>query len=597
MSFEECHQPMITALDQAQSELDPQTCSSLVELLVRRSSVHPDRRLYAFVNEHGEEARAMSYGELDRHARAVAARLSRLAAPDDRALLLFPPGLDFIVGFFGCLYAGVVAVPLALPGRRQSLHNIFRVVADCQARLVLTDTRTAQAIKAQLGDTQGLFNAPLLAVDDDSEAIDPLSDPVSEVALPAPGALAFLQYTSGSTTTPRGVMLSHGNLMANELMIRDAFEHTAASTVVGWVPHYHDQGIIGNILQPLYVGAFCALISPITFLKKPISWLQTISRYRATTSGGPNFAYDLCIRSASPEKLRGLDLSSWTLAFNGAEPIRPETLRRFSEVFGPYGFRPETWYPCYGLAEASLLVTGGSKKAPPVITTIDKRALQQHRAVPVEPGSPDAQAVVGCGRARNDERILVVDPETRCVRGPCEVGEIWVSGPHVAGGYWKAPAQTEETFGARLADEQEAAFLRTGDLGFLDEAGELHVTGRQKDVIILFGRNHYPHDIEQTVEHSHPALRPGCVAAFTIGGPGDEQLVVVQEVDPEYAGELEVDAIIGDIRKAVAVEHEVTVHTVFLAKAGAVPKTTSGKVQRRLSRQSFVDGKIPAWNS
>jgi len=584
---------MTTRLDQTPSELDPRACSSLVDILVRRSSAHPDRRLYAFVDEHGEEVRAMTYGELDRHARAVAARVSRIAAPADRALLLFPPGLDFIVGFFGCLYAGVVAVPLALPGRRQSLHNILRVVADCQARLVLTDTRTAQAIQAQVGDTQALFGAPLVAVDDDSEPIEP----ISRVPLPAPDALAFLQYTSGSTTTPRGVMISHGNLMANELMIRDAFEHTASSIVVGWVPHYHDQGIIGNILQPLYAGASCALISPITLLKKPISWLQTISRYRATTSGGPNFAYDLCIRTASPERLQGLDLSSWTLAFNGAEPIRPETLRRFVEVFGPYGFRPETWYPCYGLAEASLLVTGGSKQAPPVTRTIDKHALQQHRAVPVDPGTPESQVVVGCGRARDGERIIVVDPETRCVRAPGEVGEIWVAGPNVAEGYWKAPAHTQETFGARLSDGPDAAFLRTGDLGFLDEAGELYVTGRQKDVIILFGRNHYPHDIEKTVEQSHPALRPGCVVAFTIGGPGDEQLVVVQEVDPAYAGKLEVDAIVGDIRKAVAAEHEVTAHTVFLAKAGAVPKTTSGKVQRRLSRQSFLDGKIPVWNS
>lgn len=584
---------MTTGLDQTLLGVDVQACSSMVEVLVRRSVVHPERRFCTFVNEHGQEDRSLSYGELDRHARIVAARLSRSVAPGDRALLLFPPGLDFIIGFFGCLYAGVVAVPFALPGRRQSPHNILRVMADCQVRIVLTDRRTAQAIGQFLGSGPAPFDVQLLAVDDGAELVDP----VPEVALPDPGALALLQYTSGSTTAPRGVMVSHGNLMANERMIREGFKHTSESTFVGWVPHYHDQGLIGNILQPLYIGAFAAFMSPVTFLKRPISWLQAISRYRAHTSGGPNFGYDLCIRSATPENVKGLDLSSWVLAFNGAEPIRAETLQRFCEVFAPCGFRPESWYPCYGMAEATLLASGGAKHAAPVVKTVQKTALQQHHAVRADPGTPDSQMVVGCGRALCDERIVVVDPVTHRVRGPGEVGEIWISGSNIASGYWMAPEQTRETFGAHLADTEEGAFLRTGDLGFLDEDGELYVTGRKKDLIILFGRNHYPHDIEKTVEQSHPAFRPGCVVAFTVGESGDEQLVVVQEVDPEYAGTLDVDTVTGGVRKAVAAEHAVTVHTVFLAKAGSVPKTTSGKVQRQLSARSFVDRKIPAWNS
>jgi amino acid adenylation domain-containing protein len=401
-------------------------------------------------------------------------------------------------------------------------------------------------------------------------------------------ALAFLQYTSGSTAAPKGVMLTHSNLLHNEELIRHAFRQSAESVIVGWLPLYHDMGLIGNVLQPLYLGARCVLMSPVSFLQQPLRWLRAVSNYRGTTSGGPNFAYDLCVRKIPEAQRAGLDLSSWSVAFNGAEPIRRETLESFAGAFAPHGFRREAFSPCYGLAEATLIVSGGSQSPAPVVRHVEAKALEAHRVVEAARGE-DERALVGCGGALPDQRIAVVDWATLKECAPGAVGEIWVSGPSVAQGYWGHPEESERTFAARLADTGEGPFLRTGDLGFMHE-GELFVTGRLKDLIIIRGRNHYPQDIELTAEQSHRALRPGCGAAFAVADGGEERLVVVQEVDHRQG--LDAAEVCEAINRAVAEEHEIQAHAVVLVRAGTIPKTSSGKIQRNACREAYLGGEL-----
>jgi acyl-CoA synthetase (AMP-forming)/AMP-acid ligase II len=558
----------------------------------RGVKAHPTRRAYAFLNERGEEESSLTYEEVDTRARVLATKLLAVTEPGERALLVFPPGLDFIVAFFACLYSQVIAVPLS-PPRRKSLDSTRAIAMDCGAKLVLTTTSMQETLQARLERAQELRTLTWLRVDEVTGEATTSWQPTS----PPPEALSFLQYTSGSTSLPKGVMVSHGNLIANQRMIQAAFEHTEESTVVGWAPLHHDQGLIGNVLQPFFVGAQCILMAPVTFLKRPLLWMKAISDYRAQTSGGPNFAFELSIRAARPDRMAGVDLSSWTLAFNGAEPIRPETVRRFIETFAPYGFRPEAMYACYGLAEGTLLVTGGAKSAKPVFKSVSRSALRSGRIAEVQPGTEDARELIGCGHPWLDERVLIVHPEEKRPCAPLVEGEIWVSGPNVALGYWGDAAKTEAQLKARLAGSGDGPFLRTGDLGFFDASGELYVTGRIKDMLIVSGRNHYPHDIEKTVESSHPALTPGSGAAFSVGELGEEEkLVVVQEVERVHRRGLDVDEVVGTIRKAVADEHDVTVHTVVLVRPGSVPKTTSGKVQRALTRRLFLENKLEVWN-
>ena len=414
--------------------------------------------------------------------------------------------------------------------------------------------------------------------------------------------LAFLQYTSGSTGTPKGVVLSHANLVHNSALIACSFEHTRAATGVFWLPSYHDMGLIGGILQPLYVGRPNVLMSPMSFLTRPYRWLAAISRFRGTTSGGPNFAYDLCVRKITPEQRKTLDLSSWRVAFNGAEPVRAETLDAFAEAFAPCGFHREAFYPCYGLAEATLIVAGGFVHKPPVVNTFDAAGLARGEVLEAEPDDEGVRALVGCGENLPDQQIVIVDPETLTPSPPGQIGEIWVQGPSVAQGYWRQPEATESTFRARLncgagvpparASETpapQAPFLRTGDLGFLQD-GELFVAGRLKDLIIVHGVNYYPQDIERTVQQSHPRLRSDCGGAFTVERDGREQLVVVQEVERHKQSDFR--EVFDAIRRDVAGEHELSLDAIVLIKAGSVPKTSSGKIQRHACREGYLAGTL-----
>lgn len=584
--------------------------STWVELLRWRTHREPERRAYTYLIDGEQEGPHLTYAELDRQARAIGALLQSSGAHGERALLLYPPGLEFVTAFLGCLYGGVVAVPVYPPDParfNRTLPRLQAIVEDAQPLVALTTSPILSLIEALLPQAPEFRAMRCLATDNLAEAL------AEEWRDPALGgdALALLQYTSGSTAAPKGVMLSHGNLLYNERMIQRGFHHTDQSMMVGWLPLYHDMGLIGNVLQPLYVGFPCILMSPLAFLQRPFRWLQAISRYRGTSSGAPNFAYDLCVRKIPPDQRASLDLRSWSKAFNGAEPVREDTLDRFATAFEACGFRREAFYPCYGLAEATLFVSGGLEDALPVVRTVRGTALEHHRVVEASTAEGDVRTLVSCGRTLLDQEIVIVHPESLTRRQPNQVGEIWVAGPNIAQGYWNRPGETEHTLRAYLADTGEGPFLRTGDLGFLKD-GELFVAGRLKDLIIVGGQNHYPQDIERTVEQSHPALRPGCCAAFSVDGGGEERLVVMAEVDRRYEpvrergdggraleGELEhsleAEVVVRAVRRAVADQHDVHVSRVLLLKAGSIPKTSSGKIQRHACRASFLEGTADAW--
>jgi len=546
--------------------------ATLVELLRSRADVQADVRAFTFLDDKGSESETLTYLELDRKARAIAAVLQRLGARGTPVLLLYPPSLEFIAAFFGCLYAGALAVPAYPPRPNQFGTRLQAIRRDTDAAIALTTRPTllsrGGAAAAQSAEFAGL---QWIATDtlDISES-DQWRDPAV-----SSDSIAFLQYTSGSTVTPKGVMVTHGNLIYNERMIELAFEHTEQSIVLGWLPLYHDMGLIGNVLQPLFLGIPCILMSPVDFLLKPLLWLDAITRYGATTSGAPDFAYDLCVRRIGSEERNGLDLNTWDLAYCGAEPIRAQTVRAFADAFGPCGFRPEAFYPCYGLAEATLFVSGGRKKALPITYVVDDDIPRQ---------------IVGCGKSKLEERILIVEPETCLECAPGSLGEIWVAGANVTKGYWRQPEETTATFDAYLADSGDGPFLRTGDLGFFNN-GELCVQGRIKDTIIIRGCNHYPQDIEQTAEQSHVALRSRSNAAFSVNIDGQERLVVVQEVSREHRN-LDSEGVARDIVQAVADRHGLQTHAVLLIKAGSIPRTSSGKIQRLKCRTEFLNGSL-----
>ena len=560
-----------------------QIFASLVELARARAHAQPAQSGYTFLRDGERDEATLSYAALDRAARAIAAQLQQHAAPGDRALLIFPPGLEFIAGLFGCLYAGVVAVPAYPPNPARlgrTLPRLRAIVRDCQPALALT-TQPSMELAGALAAQDPLFQPIRWIAADGLPGAQ--ADEWRERSI-EPDDIALIQYTSGSTADPKGVVLTHANLLHNSALIHQAFGHTPASQGVIWLPPYHDMGLIGGILQPLYGGFPVALMAPAAFLQRPARWLQAITRFGATTSGGPNFAYDLCVRKIADDERAAFDLRSWQVAFSGAEPIQAATLDRFAAAFAGSGFRRSAFFPCYGLAEATLLVSGGPPAAELVVAELDAAALEQHR---VADGGRQARRLVGCGRASLD--VQIADATTGEPRAPGQVGEIWVRGASVAAGYWGQPDATRETFAARLAGG-DGPFLRTGDLGFV-RAGQLFVTGRIKDLIILRGRNHYPQDIEQTAEQAHPALQRGGCAAFTVERDGDELLVVVQEVDRQQRrGSLE--PAIDAIRQAVAEAHEISAGVVALIKPGTLPKTTSGKIQRRRCRERFLAGEL-----
>jgi acyl carrier protein len=561
--------------------------ATLVDLLGWRAAHQPEREAYTFLGDGEAEESSVNYRELEQHARSVASRLqSAGVAAGERVLLLYPSGLEYIAAFLGCLYTGVIAVPAYPPRLNRPTSRLQAIAADSKASVALTTTHILSNLERRLAHAPEIKSLLWLATDDGKDSAREWHPPEIDG-----NTLAFLQYTSGSTAAPKGVMVTHSNLLHNLAIIYHGVGHTPLSQMVSWLPPYHDMGLIGGVLQPLYGGFPAALIPPVSFLQRPLRWLRAISRLRADTGGGPNFAYDLCSSKITPEERATLDLSSWTVAFNGAEPIRQETLERFAATFASCGFRPEAFYPTYGLAEATLIVSGNSKTAPPVVLPVEGTELKRDRVVVASAREKGTRTLVGCGRVLADQQIVVVDPKSRARCPSDRVGEIWVSGSSVAQGYWDRPEDTEHAFRAYLADTGEGTFLRTGDLGFLRD-GELFVTGRLKDLILIRGLNHYPQDIEQTVERSHVALRPDGCAAFSVTSDEGEQLVVVQELERRYVRNAKVSEVVASVRHAVTEHHELQVHAIVLVRTGSIPKTSSGKIQRRATRAAYLDGTL-----
>ena len=554
---------------------------NFVEVVERWSALRGEQLAFAELDVRAEVRTRTSYRALAETARAIAGVLAGIAPPGERALLLFPPGIDFVAGFFGCLYSGALAVPVYPPRSIDDGPRLAGIVASARPRVVVSTRAFLARIEPMLAGVGALAGVPRLAID----------DLASHAWIPprlGPESLAFLQYTSGSTGRPRGVMVRHGNLLANQRVIQERTGHHPDRTVfAGWLPLYHDMGLIGNVLQSAYLGIACYLMSPLDFVKRPLVWLEAISRYRVTTSGGPSFAYDHCARRIPDDAVGALELSSWDLAFNGAEPVRADVLDRFAGKFARAGFRREAFYPCYGLAESTLMVTGADRLRPPHVVGVERSELGAGRVVRVE--GIDAQRVVGCGRPADDHRVIVVDPERRVPADPGRVGEIWVGGPSVCAGYWDDAASTGEVFGAALPGSTER-MLRTGDLGFFAD-GQLFVVGRAKDLIIVRGCNHYPEDIERTIECAHPGLRAGGGVVFGVEIAGEERVVAVHEVSRRTDG-APVARIAADVTEAVAQRHGLRLHASLLVKPGTIPKTSSGKLRRTACRSLYVEGKL-----
>ena len=561
--------------------------ASLVDYLRDQAARRPDVMAFAWLDDGENESDRLTYAELDRQVRATAALLGERRMSGERVLLLLPPGLDLVKALYACLYANAVAVTTALPSPRggDTLARMLSIAQDSMPGAIFTTPALKETFGSQVGRHEG-FKDALWLTEDDVDVQAEWRD-----AGRRREDLAFLQYTSGSTASPRGVMISHGNLVHNAEQIRQAMGHTEGATGVSWLPLQHDMGLVGCVFEHAYAGMSTALMSPLHFIQRPVRWLRAISKYGAHTSGAPNFAFDLCVRKVKPEQCEGLDFSCWKVAFNGSEPISATTLERFADRFGPLGFRPEALFPCYGMAECTLLVSGSGYGETPVTKTYESSALMAGRIAAAN-GDGEARRLASSGRVWGFD-VVIVDPETRVRSAPGQIGEIWLSGPSVCMGYWELPEPSEATFRAHLAGEPEAGdFLRTGDLGFLDE-GELFVIGRIKDLIIIAGRNHHPQDIEFTVQEGLANLRPGACAALPVDVEEEEKLVVLLEVRQG----LELTETGKSVRRLVAAAHDLRTHDVALVRPGTLRKTTSGKIRRQACRADYLDGTLIRWDT
>lgn len=562
--------------------------TDLVSLLRWRSKEQPDNLAYCFL-ENGEPNECWTYAMLDSKARAIAACLQHTQAEQQRVLLILPQSLEYIASFFGCLYAGAIAVPIMPPARPGQIERLQRIAQDAQASFAIAPFSLIEKIQTQR--EQFPLLAALYWID--IESCFEVEASAWQRPSIEPSTIAFFQYTSGSTGSPKGVVISHHNVLSNQKMMKAAFQVDETAIWVGWQPFFHDMGLMGNMLQPIYLGVPAYLMTPFAFIRRPVRWLQAISRYRATISGAPNFAYDMCVEEVTAAEKQTLDLSSWRITLNGAEPIHPETLKRFTETFQECGFREETFYPCYGMAEATVFISGGESDCSPIYQTIAVDAIETQGTVLSPTSGEKTRVLVGCGRSVLDQTIRIVNPATFSNCLPGQIGEIWVAGPHIGLGYWNNEQDTKKTFQAYIQNIQDGPFLRTGDLGFLREDGELFVVSRLKDLIIIRGRNYAPQDIEITVEKSHPAIRPHGVVAFTIEQNQTEVLILIVEIEKDFLRNLNSKDVLQSIRRAVSLEHELQIDDIVLLKRGGIPQTTSGKLQRQGCKALYLAQQFP----
>lgn len=556
---------------------------TLFDVVFRHECEKPNATAFVFIEEDKSETRR-TFSELSSRVKRIASALQQRLKVGERAVLMYQPSLNFIESMLACFAAGVVAVPVQPAQNRRVISRVFSIIDDCKCHIVLTDCQTLQSIK-RLGPLDSGFECGVEWVCTDS--IDSDIDNIFNYMNVNGDATAFLQYTSGSTGAPKGVIVTHDNILSNEVAIKNAFGHDGDAVVVGWLPLYHDMGLIGNVFQSLFLGITSILFSPMMFLASPINWLEAISKWGATTSGGPNFAYDLCVRRIAEKDLDGIDLSSWRVAYNGSEPVRERTIRDFTNKFSPYGFRAEAFYPCYGMAECTLFVSGGQASALPKRLHIDKMRFAENVATPLS----DSQTVlIGCGNSSNNHSIIIVSPEKREVLPNGQIGEIWVCGPSVARGYWGKPELTEDVFRASTANGN-GTWLRTGDLGFIND-NELFVAGRIKDLIIIRGHNYYPHDIECAIYSGNDALLPDGCAAFVVEEDDERpKLVVVAEVRRQIVSKFNVElfrSYLAMARRDISDLYGLRLHDLVLIKPMSLPKTSSGKIRRSYCRELYL---------
>ena len=566
--------------------------STLVDLLQEQTKKYGSETLYTYIGDDNAASYTLSYKELDHQARCIATLLQSLNAEGERALLLYPSNLDFLAGFFGALYAGVIAVPAYPPRKNQNTDRLRAIIRDSDAKYVLASSQVMRIAQPILQEMTEFSDITFIATD---QLPGEMADEWVPCQITA-DSLAFLQYTSGSTGDPKGVMLSHGNLLYNQAMVRVGIANDVPGTFVSWLPLFHDMGL-GAALQVLFCGSKGCLMAPATFIQRPQRWLWAISDNQAALSGGPNFAYDLCVKTFKPELYEGLDLSSWRVAFNGAEPIKAATLEAFSRTFAPYGFKPEAFQPCYGLAEATVGVSSGDGGA--VITKeVSQEALQNHQVSEKVVNADDVKPIVACGHSWLDDDLRIINPETCEEVKANEVGEIWLSSPSVGAGYWRRPELSESTFRASIPSETQAGkqakhYLRTGDLGFFAE-NQLYVTGRIKELLIIRGRNYYPADIEQCVAKAGEEIAQNGIAAFSVEHNNEEHLVLVCEVERRHLRSFDADALSHRVCQEVAEQFELRVESVVFVKPGRIPKTSSGKLQRGLCSLQFSRRRLEA---
>lgn len=561
--------------------------SNLISILNHRAEQTPEQIAYIFLKDGDKQEQKISYKQLCLNAKSIAASLKALVPQGSRALLLYPQGLDFISAFLGCLYAGIIAVPVYPPKSNQKMARLESIIKDSTPHILLTTSFLLENIKNKLTDVLDLSDIQWLTTDsvNISEASNWILPNISN------DSLALLQYTSGSTGVPKGVMISHENIIYNSSYMQEAGNITQRDISVSWLPTFHDMGLIFGVIQPLYTGFLGVIMPPESFLQKPVLWLEAITKYHGTISGGPNFGYNLCTQKVSIEEYQSLDLHGWRIAYSGSEPIRKKTLEEFSDKFKKSGFQSHYFYPCYGMAEATLMISGCSPNNEPVYFKAELEALERGSAVEVDLDNKNSKQIVGCGHAWLDTDIRIVDPNnlTQCLDN--QVGEVWVHSASVAQGYWNQEENTVKTFQAELVETGNKKFLRTGDLGFMSN-GELFITSRLKDLIIIWGRNHYPQDIEYSVQQSHTALRLDCGAAFAIEVDDQEKLVIVQEIERTFLRNLNVEEVVSAIRESVSLNHDLQVYAIALIKPASIPKTSSGKIQRYACRQKFLQSDL-----
>lgn len=556
--------------------------SNLVSVLQQNAEKYPEKIVYIFLEDGENEKEKISCSEIVERSKSIAAYLQKSGEKGDRVLLLFPTGIAFILSLYGCFFAGMIGVPAYPPKRNKPNERFTAILQNAEPSIILTTFNIREDLQTNFTKIGLVGGEKILAFEDvlpkmAEDWVDP--EIIGE-------SIALVQYTSGSTGNPNGVMVSHANIIHNSECIRRSFGFDKSLVGVNWLPNFHDMGLIGCLIQPAYLAATNVIIPPLKFLQNPLNWFKNMTKYRATNAGGPNFAYEYCANKIDSSEIKNIDLSSVSTMFCGSEPIRKETLDTFSDKFKSASFKEKQFYPCYGLAESVLIVTGGDNKEAPNYLSVDSKSLEENKVI-LSTNKDESRIITACGYPWLGMCVLIVNPETSTPSPVGEIGEIWVKGPSVAKGYWNDKQNTEKTFNAFISGTEDGPYLRTGDFGFIYE-GQLYVSGRMKDLIIIRGSNFYPNDIEHSAENSNPALRQNACAAFSTDIDGEEKLLIVMEVERTHMCEMNEEQVFEDIREAVFAGHGIQPHAITLIRTGSILKTSSGKIQRFALRKAWL---------